>query len=78
MPFLQVRSKRFRAEDRGFLSEAGQFPFGKPLCGVVSTFCRLCQRCVVCSVARVFIFLVGFVFVLLLLVLVFSGSGRDL
>ena len=29
------RSKRFRAEDRGFLSEAGQFPFGKPLTGVV-------------------------------------------
>ena len=25
------RSKRFCAEDRGFLSEAGQFPFGKPL-----------------------------------------------
>ena len=29
-----VRSKRFCAEDRGFLSEAGQFPFGKPLTGV--------------------------------------------
>ena len=28
------RSKRFCAEDRGFLSEAGQFPFGKPLTGV--------------------------------------------
>ena len=25
------RSKRFCAEDRGFLSEAKQFPFGKPL-----------------------------------------------
>ena len=31
---LRVRSKRFCAEDRGFLSEAGQFPFGKPLTGV--------------------------------------------
>ena len=27
----RVRSKRFCAEDRGFLSEAGQFPFGKTL-----------------------------------------------
>ena len=26
---LSLRSKRFCAEDRGFLSEAGQFPFGK-------------------------------------------------
>ena len=32
---LSLRSKRFCAEDRGFLSEAGQFPFGKPLSGVV-------------------------------------------
>ena len=32
---FSLRSKRFRAEDRGFLSEAGQFPFGKPLTGVV-------------------------------------------
>ena len=29
--FFGKRSKRFCAEDRGFLSEAGQFPFGKPL-----------------------------------------------
>ena len=28
---ISLRSKRFCAEDRGFLSEAGQFPFGKPL-----------------------------------------------
>ena len=33
--FSSLRSKRFCAEDRGFLSEAGQFPFGKPLTGVV-------------------------------------------
>ena len=28
----RMRSKRFCAEDRGFLSEAGQFPFGKNHC----------------------------------------------
>ena len=33
-----VRSKRFRAEDRGFLSEAGQFPFGKPLTAASDPF----------------------------------------
>ena len=27
----RMRSKRFCTEDRGFLSEAGQFPFGNPL-----------------------------------------------
>ena len=48
-----LRSKRFCAEDRGFLSEAGQFPFGKPLVWrrlgprlwfyvLVSSVCRLC------------------------------------
>ena len=31
---ISLRSKRFCAEDRSFLSEAGQFPFGKPLTGV--------------------------------------------
>ena len=67
----------------------GNSLFGKPLAGVarpwlwfcvlVSTVCRLCQRFVGCSVARGFIFLVGFFeFVLLLLVLAFSGSGRGL
>ena len=39
-----MRSKRFRAEDRGFLSEAGQFPFGKPSWQqLAATFCRACQ-----------------------------------
>ena len=39
---FSLRSKRFRAEDRGFLSEAGQFPFGKPLTGVArpKMFCK--------------------------------------
>ena len=36
---FSLRSKRFCAEDRGFLSEAGQFPFGKPLTGVVRPRC---------------------------------------
>ena len=36
---LSLRSKRFCAEDRGFLSEAGQFPFGKPLSGDPGIFC---------------------------------------
>ena len=32
---LSLRSRRFCAEDRGSFSEVGQFPFGKPLTGVV-------------------------------------------
>ena len=67
-----LRSKRFRAEDRGFLSEAGQFPFGKPLSGVarprlcfcvlVSTVRRFCQFfCWLFCCSRFhFFFLVGF------------------
>ena len=36
--FFGKRSKRFCAEDRGFLSEAGQFPFGKPLTAASDPF----------------------------------------
>ena len=35
---LRVRSKRFCAEDRSFLSEGGQFPFGKPLIAASDPF----------------------------------------
>ena len=33
-----MRSERFCAEDRGFLSEAGQFPFGNPLTAASDPF----------------------------------------
>ena len=59
------RSKRFCAEDRGFLSEAGQFPFGKPLSGVTRP--RL-WFCVLVSTVRRFLS----VFVLSVLLLEFS------
>ena len=73
-----LRSKRFRAEDRGFLSEAGQFPFGKPLSGVPGIYCSQ-----VLSVFLLAVLLLEVSFSCrfsclsyFLLVLVISGSGR--
>ena len=51
---LRVRSKRFCAEDRSFLSEGEQFPFGKPLIAASDPFkdaesFRVCELCIYLS-----------------------------
>ena len=84
----RVRSKRFCAEDRGFLSEAGQFPFGKPLSGVADPGCGFVSWFLLFAgfvsfllavlLLEVSFFLSVFEFVLFLLILVISGSGRGL